>query len=104
MPQHIHKHHEREMFHHHHHHGEVSEKSVKLLLLSFIINIILSTVAKTLFGEAFNSKNGWSFGERLVALALSPVLDTSHAIGEGLKKVGIDLSDCEIQEWEIRTP
>lgn len=30
--------------HHHHHHDEVSEKSVKLLMLSFIINIILSAV------------------------------------------------------------
>lgn len=44
MPQHIHKHHEGEMFHHHHHHGEVSEKSVKLLLLSFVINMGLSAV------------------------------------------------------------
>lgn len=43
-------------------------------------------------------------GERLIALALSPLLDTSHAVGEGLKKVGIDLSDCEVEEWEIRTP
>ena len=36
-------HHEHE--HHHglcHHHGEVSEKSVRLLLLSFIINMLLS--------------------------------------------------------------
>lgn len=30
--------------HHHHHHAEVSEKSVKLLLLSFIINMVLSAV------------------------------------------------------------
>lgn len=28
--------------HHHHHHGEVSEKSVHLLLLSFVINMLLS--------------------------------------------------------------
>lgn len=27
---------------HHHHHGEVTEKSVKLLILSFVINMILS--------------------------------------------------------------
>ena len=30
--------------HHHHHHGEVSEKSVHLLLLSFMINMLLSAV------------------------------------------------------------
>ena len=28
--------------HHHHHHGEVNEKSVKLLILSFAINVFLS--------------------------------------------------------------
>ena len=28
--------------HHHHHHGEVTEKSVKLLILSFAINMLLS--------------------------------------------------------------
>lgn len=28
--------------HHHHHHGEVNEKSVKLLILSFVINMFLS--------------------------------------------------------------
>lgn len=31
-----------EFTHHHHHHGEVSEKSIKLLMLSFIINMLLS--------------------------------------------------------------
>jgi len=65
----------------------------------------LFTVAKkTLFGEAFDSKNGWSLGERLAALALSPLVDTSNAIGNGLKKIGFDLSDSKVEEWEIRTP
>lgn len=42
---HSHKHEHQHEHHHdlcHHHHGEVSEKSVHLLLLSFIINMLLS--------------------------------------------------------------
>ena len=31
-----------EHIHHHHHHNEVTQKSVKLLILSFVINMLLS--------------------------------------------------------------
>lgn len=40
--------------HHHHHHGEVTEKSVNLLLVSFIINILLS-VAEIIGGVVSGS-------------------------------------------------
>ena len=40
----MHQRHEHEGLLHHHHHHEVSEKSVKYLFISFIINMLLSAV------------------------------------------------------------